>query len=126
MNMYALYEGGALTEAEVENSFGGNICRCTGYRPILEAFKTLAKCGDIEDYVACGRRAECGRCEEMEGFSMELRDSQFVKVFYLKDLLQVVRSSAGKTYMLVGGNTAQGKNDNLYFFDYFSRVFRGL
>ncbi|XP_013404779.1 xanthine dehydrogenase/oxidase-like isoform X2 [Lingula anatina] len=30
-------------EEEVENIFQGNLCRCTGYRPILEGFKTFSK-----------------------------------------------------------------------------------
>ena len=44
-----------LSAKEIETSFDGNLCRCTGYRPILESFKK-AFSGDIEDAV----RSRCG------------------------------------------------------------------
>ncbi|CAH2060807.1 unnamed protein product [Thlaspi arvense] len=38
-----------LTASEAEKSVAGNLCRCTGYRPIVDACKSFASDVDIED-----------------------------------------------------------------------------
>ncbi|KAL3701831.1 hypothetical protein R1sor_019853 [Riccia sorocarpa] len=45
MSMYALLRSskGAPSKAEIEEALAGNLCRCTGYRPILDAFRVFAK-----------------------------------------------------------------------------------
>jgi len=46
MSMYTLLRNKTLPEMEdVEVAFQGNLCRCTGYRPILEGYKTLTANG---------------------------------------------------------------------------------
>lgn len=110
MNMYALYEKGDVTMEEVENAFGGNICRCTGYRPILAAFKTFCKDADervdIEDLKVC--RGRCRKVCRKDTFSITFGKSKWIKLFSLESLLQILHNSINSVYVLVAGNTAKG------------------
>ncbi|XP_062236272.1 xanthine dehydrogenase/oxidase [Platichthys flesus] len=58
MSMYALLRNNPTPRmTEVEEAFQGNLCRCTGYRPILEGYKTLTVEGGC-----CGGRGRDGCC----------------------------------------------------------------
>lgn len=44
MSMYTLLRNKAQPDMEdIFSAFEGNLCRCTGYRPILDGYKTFAK-----------------------------------------------------------------------------------
>lgn len=48
MSMYALLRSShqAPSEDQIEECLAGNLCRCTGYRPIIDAFRVFAKTND--------------------------------------------------------------------------------
>lgn len=122
MNMYALYQKGKITMQEVEDSFSGNICRCTGYRPILSAFKSLCSDAsaellgtfpDIEDLRGrcgnfCHRQGSVVSVRRTEALHFDLGHSTWIKVFTLDSLLSVIKKYLNSNYMLVAGNTARG------------------
>lgn len=113
MNMYSLINSGKPTPQQVENSFSGNLCRCTGYRPILKTFRSFVE--DIEDYKPCTKK--CEDCFEASPGSINILceidgKEKWMKFYYLTDLLSVL-STITETYMLVAGNTAKGTNFNL-------------
>ncbi|XP_022211535.2 xanthine dehydrogenase [Drosophila obscura] len=56
MSMYALLRNAEQPSMrDLEVAFQGNLCRCTGYRPILEGYKTFTK------EFACGMGDKCCR-----------------------------------------------------------------
>ncbi|XP_010130959.1 PREDICTED: xanthine dehydrogenase/oxidase-like, partial [Buceros rhinoceros silvestris] len=58
MSMYTLLRNKPEPKMEdIEDAFQGNLCRCTGYRPILEGYRTFAK-----DFNCCGRIANGTGC----------------------------------------------------------------
>lgn len=122
MNMYALskYYDSDLTKKMVEDSFDGVICRCTGYRPILAAFKDMAKpssdCNgqttDIEDLKGklCKKTGEAcsGKCSSSKMVHMVTADTQWFRPTNEKELTDTLKQQAGKNIRFLFGNTSTG------------------
>uniref|UniRef100_A0A182JFA6 Indole-3-acetaldehyde oxidase n=1 Tax=Anopheles atroparvus TaxID=41427 RepID=A0A182JFA6_ANOAO len=138
MSMHSLLmaKRGVVTMAEVEHALAGNICRCTGYRPILDAFKSFAidappkdaqarslglcQLADIEDIL--GPVAGCGGCKEgcaegsdcrarhsSNGKSVELHfpsNRRWYRVRTVDEIFELLGTA--DEYMLVAGNTGHG------------------
>mmetsp|Transcript_48329 Transcript_48329/g.127956 ORF Transcript_48329/g.127956 Transcript_48329/m.127956 type:complete len:1342 (-) Transcript_48329:125-4150(-) len=58
MSMYGLWVRGPFDVADIEHRMDGNLCRCTGYRPILQALHPMARDfgRDGEELSCCGHR----------------------------------------------------------------------
>lgn len=109
---------------DVENSFGSNICRCTGYRSILTAFKSLAsdvdteivgEFPDIEDFEEnCKTDKRCidkckMRCRKlMMQPAITTNKSKWYKVYNVEEIFDIFKMNPEGRYMLVGGHTARG------------------
>nr|CAD7445654.1 unnamed protein product [Timema bartmani] len=129
MNMYSLMQEGNLTTKKLEESFSGNTCRCTGYRPILDAFKSLCvdapfelknKCLDIEDLqkinrcckqcVTCKKKLNSDDDDDLGAISIPgfipSETPQWFRVKTIEEIFNIFSSIGNIPYQLVAGNTA--------------------
>ncbi|XP_055877626.1 uncharacterized protein LOC106059685 [Biomphalaria glabrata] len=131
MNMYGLlHQNPNITAQEIEDNFDGNICRCTGYRSILDAMKSFstdgnipgAKSIDIEDLNKhlCPRTGEpcTGHQEEKGGkrsLDIEVNGNRWYRPTSLKDLGKLLKDNVNKKVKMIFGNTSTGifKNEEL-------------
>ncbi|XP_023950417.2 uncharacterized protein LOC112054759 [Bicyclus anynana] len=131
MNMYSLMKSRKLTMLETEQALSGNLCRCTGYRPILDAFKKFASDApnslilpDIEDLNICSKSGEvCAEssCDEFdwclvrrnevvsETLHIRLSDGRdWYRVYALGEVFLIWQQRGTQSYMLIAGNTGKG------------------
>ncbi|XP_028167400.1 xanthine dehydrogenase-like [Ostrinia furnacalis] len=131
MALYSLLQSkNNLTMFEIEQSFGSNVCRCTGYRPILDAFKKFAKDApkrinleDIEDMPKCKKNGSpcTKKCTDEDDWcvitkedypnilEIDLKDGKcWFRVSTIRDIFEVFKRRGVESYMLVAGNTAKG------------------
>ncbi|XP_072032537.1 xanthine dehydrogenase/oxidase-like [Amphiura filiformis] len=70
MSMYTLLRNNPVPNMDdIFSAFEGNLCRCTGYRPILEGYKTFTKGGGC-----CGGRGGQNGCCMMNGSNGDNRE----------------------------------------------------
>ncbi|XP_068204498.1 xanthine dehydrogenase/oxidase-like isoform X2 [Palaemon carinicauda] len=123
MSMYGLTQNNpSWTDTDVESVLDANICRCTGYRPIIKAFKSITP-GDIEDshLARCSDKAKkcCkGKCckssaqEKPKKVQMKMiapkDNANWHKPLTLEELYSIIASiPASERYSLICGDTAQ-------------------
>ncbi|CAB3359543.1 Hypothetical predicted protein [Cloeon dipterum] len=123
MNMFSLLaDEKKPTMQQVEDAFGGNICRCTGYRSILEAYKAMAsdapaltrrQCADIEDLEKfCSKSGKpcSGECKKVKAqpIKIKLGAENWRKVVTTTELFAAFAEIGEDSYKLVAGNTSEG------------------
>ncbi|XP_046360646.2 indole-3-acetaldehyde oxidase-like [Haliotis rufescens] len=129
MNMYGMLKRTPNpTMQQVENAFDATICRCTGYRSILDAMKSFASDAppslpggtiDIEelDKKICSKTGKTctGRCSsegqtdpEHVPLHIVLQGSQWYKPTTRQQLYALLGQHKGDKYRLVFGNSGSG------------------
>jgi xanthine dehydrogenase/oxidase len=127
MNMCALLESRPdPTKREIENALDGNLCRCTGYRPILTGLSTFASDWTFEDEenrmkclpeaaLSAMRPAARPRIPLPSDGGPNPRANRFTvdgrvwtRPATLDELVGLLREFAGRRTRMVNGNTSYG------------------
>ncbi|CAN6840518.1 unnamed protein product, partial [Brassica oleracea] len=113
-----------LTAAEAEKAVSGNLCRCTGYRPLVDACKSFSADVDIEDLgfnTFCKKGLPCYDhtlssqvCTFPEFLKKELkslddpRKYRWSSPVSISELQSLLGLENGVSVKLVAGNTSTG------------------
>jgi len=88
MSMYALLRNNQHpSREELEEAFQGNLCRCTGYRPIMSGFKTFCSKEDGGECCMKKNSKKCGQNSDLRLAETLFDESEFKPYDPTQDVL---------------------------------------
>jgi xanthine dehydrogenase small subunit len=110
MSLYALWmRKPQASGAEIEEALQGNLCRCTGYQPIVAAARAAGEASPAEDPLVAERDRVLARLATLDdGARVDIRtgDDRVVLPASVDDLAEVLEETPGAT--IVAGSTDVG------------------
>jgi xanthine dehydrogenase small subunit len=111
MSLYAMWmENANPTTTEIEEALQGNLCRCTGYQPIVKAARNIAKFGSLEqDFLVKERQQNIDRLQALQNDTPIAIESDGDQIFVPKTKAQLAEIyAAHPDATLVAGATDVG------------------
>lgn len=121
MNMYSLLKNNSKpTKEEIEKSLDGNICRCTGYRAILDSMKSFSVDDqpiDIEDISnlkclknnnSCGGSCHSHDSEPNHSKYFTQNNQEWYSPSSIEELNQLLLTKTNQSTRIIAGNTSIG------------------
>ena len=107
MSMFAMYKSGALPKREeIENTLAGNLCRCTGYQPIIKATEISLQ-NKSTDHFESDKEITINQLQKINQSGKSLfistKDQIYIQPQNLKELLELRKLHKNAT--LINGST---------------------
>uniref|UniRef100_A0A672N566 Aldehyde oxidase 3-like n=1 Tax=Sinocyclocheilus grahami TaxID=75366 RepID=A0A672N566_SINGR len=105
MSMYTLLRNNPQpTMEDIRETLGGNLCRCTGYRPIIDGFKTFCDVRTATNFCYMPSFLQIMRKQKAEQLCFQGEKARWISPADLKDLIKL-KAEYSNAPLLVGNTT---------------------